>query len=90
MGIPAVPPPMKRTGTAVEPVSNRVKELRAGEALATVDEEVDIHVVYITNDAGTELIGYKKTVTMTDDTADSEDTVIKEYRLINGTLTEII
>ena len=90
MGIPAVPPPMKRTGTAVEPISKAVNELRAGEALATVNEEVDVHVVYITNDAGAEIIGYKKTVTLTDDTADSEDTVIKEYHLVNGTLTEIV
>lgn len=90
MSPPPVPPLIKKyDDDTLVPVSSTVLELKIGNALATVDDEVTVQEVYITNDAGEEIVGYRKTITMTDDTDGTEDVVVKEYALTNGTLVEI-
>lgn len=90
MSPPPIPPKIKALDSdTLTPVSSRYTELKLGNALATVDEEVIIQEVYITNAAGETLVGYRRTVTMTDDTDGTEDTVVKEYALTNGALVEI-
>lgn len=89
MGPPAVPPPIKKKDSnTLTPVSGNIDEFEVGGALSTEGSEVTVFSVMIENDAGTELVGYKKTVTLTDETAGTEDVTIREYRLIAGVLTE--
>jgi hypothetical protein len=74
---------------ALTPVSSRVTKYKVGQALATEGEEVTIREIYITNDAGETIVGFRETLTMTDETDGTEDTTFKQYHLINGSLTEI-
>ena len=87
---PSPPPKIKAEDSdTLVPVAASYAEFKLGQALATEGEEVTVFEVYIENDAGETIVGYRKTVTLTDDTDGTEDTTIKEYRLVNGTLTEI-
>lgn len=88
---PPVPPPKIKAfdSDTLVPIAASYAEFRIGSALATEGEEVTVFEVYIENDAGETIVGYRKTVTLTDETDGTEDVVVKEYALTNGTLVEI-
>lgn len=89
---PAIPPKHKKkpgTTDTLIPTSSNITKHEVGQAIVTVDEETMFVEVYITNAAGVEKVGGRITLTMTDNTADSEDTVMRFYHLTNGTLTEV-
>ena len=91
MGVPPIPPKVRRkSSTVLEPVGRQATEFEIGRAEATTNQEVTIEEVRVENNAGETLVAYRKTITLTSDTVGSEASTIKEYNLVGGTLTEIV
>lgn len=88
---PPTPPPKIKAedSDTLVPVAASYAEFKIGAALATEGEEVTVFEVYIENDAGETIVGYRKTITLVDETDGTEDVTMKEYALTNGTLVQL-
>lgn len=92
MGAPSVPPKIRQkagTTDTLEPVSGRFSVLDLGVISVTEGTEATVLEWSFTNNLGVEFVGYRMTLTMTDETDGTEDVVMKEYLMTNGTLTEV-